>query len=189
MKLLTPLFLIIVSVAGFFLYVDPQYKEIKALKEEEKQYVDALNTSKQAEKIRNDLVDKQNTFSTEELALLDKFLPDHVDNIRLMLDITNLAGQYGLPIKGIQVDGGQVSSSGAIFDDNPFGTLVIRFGTEATYEQFTEFVTELEKSLRLADIKAVAFQANETDDVYQYEITLATYWMKELVNKPTAARQ
>ena len=47
MKSLTPIIFIIVSIAIFFTYTDPTYKEVKALNVKYAQYQDVLNKSEE----------------------------------------------------------------------------------------------------------------------------------------------
>ena len=84
-KFILPTVLIGIAVAGFFMFTSPFYEGISLKKEQIASYNEALDNSKALEAERDKLTQKYNSFDPENLAKLQKLLPDNVDNIRLIL--------------------------------------------------------------------------------------------------------
>ncbi|MEK7150498.1 MAG: type 4a pilus biogenesis protein PilO, partial [Patescibacteria group bacterium] len=108
-----------------------------------------------------------------------KLLPDHIDNVRLIIDIDSIASRYGLGIKNIKVNNESDASSGGKLGPNnsPFGTFAMKFNIVASYDSFRSFINDLQESLRIVDISNVSFEATESG-YYDYEVTIKTYWIK-----------
>jgi hypothetical protein len=49
MRLITPIILLVISVAAFFLLIDPIYKEVDVLRAQADSYDDALSNAKELE--------------------------------------------------------------------------------------------------------------------------------------------
>lgn len=65
--IITPIILIIVSIAVFLTYTDPAYNKIKTAEKDEVQYDEALNKSRELQTIRDSLLSKYNTFSSTDI--------------------------------------------------------------------------------------------------------------------------
>ena len=103
-RIITTFVLIGIAIAGFFLFTSPLYKEITTLKAQVVSYNEALSNSKALENERDKLTAKLNSISSENLDKLHKFLPDNIDNIRLILEIEKLASPYGMVLKDVKYD-------------------------------------------------------------------------------------
>jgi hypothetical protein len=187
MNLIVPLFLIIASVGIFYGYTDPNYRgengstpNVVKLMNERKQYLEALSKSDEFIKETNRLTLINNSLSYTDLDRLKKILPDHIDNVRLIIDIDNIASRHGLHIKGIKIDNdaGSAPSDATLGPDNkPYGSIMFSFNITAPYDRFRSFIKDLEESLRIADIVGVSFTATDSGD-YDYGVKLKTYWIK-----------
>ncbi|HJL55844.1 MAG TPA: hypothetical protein QGF60_01410, partial [Candidatus Paceibacterota bacterium] len=102
-RLAFPIILILLSVGLFFGFIDPTYNEIQIILQEETRFDQALDKSKELQEVRDRLLSRYNTFSTNDLDRLTKLLPDNVDNVRLVLDIDNIASVYGIRIKNVAI--------------------------------------------------------------------------------------
>src|ERR1035437_1839059 len=98
-KYILPIILIGVAVAGFFILADPLYQGVSLKRTQIASYNEALNNSKALEAERDKLTQKYNSFDPDNLAKLQKLLPDNVDNIRLILEIEKIASPYGMVLK------------------------------------------------------------------------------------------
>ena len=98
---LVSIILILASVGLFLGYINPTYtadtgslentkKSVKELQVEEKDYQDAINKTKEIERIRDSLNDKFKTIQKSDVDKLSKLLPDHIDSVRLIIDINNI---------------------------------------------------------------------------------------------------
>jgi hypothetical protein len=124
--------------------------------------------------------------STKKLKL-EKILPDTVDNVRLILDINNIADNattnYGIILRGISVSGDLESLSeqnSRVVDrtSKKYGVINLSFSFTAPYGTFKAFMKDLENSLRLVDIKDFTVTGSDVSDVYNYSVSLDTYWLR-----------
>lgn len=181
-RLLLPILLVIISIATFFMWINPQYNKVKALKVEMAQSDDALAKVIQLDSVRSSLVQKENSFNPADLAKLQKFLPDNIDNIRLFLDIQGIASHYGTSIADISVaDQGQKSSSATQAigpSGKQYGQMTLAFSITTTYENLGLFLNDLEKSLRLVEIKSLSFVAdNKNPNRYKVALGINSFWL------------
>ncbi len=183
MKNLTPIILILVSVGVFFFFIDPQKKELDSRLEEKNKNEVTMQKATELRAANGSLKSKYLKITTEERAKLSQMLPDTVDNVRLILDINNIAKQYGIVLKGISISGGPAdeskevnraadSSSGQLY-----GTIQLSFSFSSNYDIFKIFLKDLEDSLRLVDITDITVSSSE-ENFYNYSITLNTYWLR-----------
>ncbi len=179
MNLLTYIFMITVAVGSFFVYTNPHYKSVQALQEEAAEYESALVKAEQAEQLKAELAIKRETFTEEDVEYLHKMLPDTVDNIRLLLDINQIAAGYGSTISGIRVD--TKSSDQAAKDPGApkmvYGNVAIGFSVTMSYTAFLSFLKDLERNLRITDLTVLGFSSAETN-TYTYNVSLRTYWLQ-----------
>lgn len=178
----------LVAAGGiFFAYTQPTYDSVKAVNVQIAQYDEALSKATELQKLKQSLLSKYNTFNPNDIDRLQKLLPDHVDNVRLILDIDSLATKHGMPIQNVVVSGtnansgtqtaiGTVSSSKQKYD-----SLTIKFSTQGSYETFSGFLQDLESSLRVVDLNSLTVSRTTVAGgapVYSYDVTLRTYWLK-----------
>ena len=199
MKSLTPLILILISVALFFFLIDPEYKDVQELQAQVEANNETLKIARDLSVKREELRSKFNNISQEERAELEKLLPDTVDNVRLIIDINNIAEQFGIVIRNININAdedtataaGTVGAQGSTFegvieessvkyvDKSKIGVITFSFSVSAKYEVFLEFLRELEESLRIVDIRNIQISRGSAEgSIYDYNVTMDTYWLK-----------
>ncbi len=178
-KFLIPIIFVGTAAGLFFGYIDPTYSSVKGLKGENQQYSDALDKAKELQAVRDRLLSKYNTFQGSDLDRLQKLLPDAIDNVRLILDLDNMASRYAMRTRNVTVSNESAPAQGTVGPDvNRFGTATITFSVIGSYENFLAYLRDLETSLRLVDITTVVFQVNQGSDLNTYTITVKTYWLK-----------
>lgn len=182
MRLLIPIILVIAAGLVFFLYTDPKYQDVKALRAQEAEYDKALTQSRELQEVRNKLISKRNTFSPDDLRKLERLLPDNVDNIRLIIDIDTIAGRYGMRIRDVSVSAPMSTreerGATAVGDaGDKVGSVELGFAVSARHEDFVRFLADLERSVRIVDVKAVSFTVGE-GDLTQYGVSIKTYWLR-----------
>jgi len=179
---ITPIILIAIATFLFFGFIDPTYSDVKVIKDDISQFNEALERSKELQIIRDELLSKYNTFSSSDIDRLEKLLPDNVDNVRLILDIDGIAQKYGLSISDISVsDGSGTTDEKTIVgpDGNTYGSVRLGFSIASNYKGFTDFLKDLERSLRLVDISEVSFNTKGgVVDFNEYKVIVNTYWLK-----------
>ena len=177
MKQVIPILLIIGSFALIFFFVIPQYKVVQNEKALIASLNSALTNSRQVQGLRDSLLTKYNTISDVELDRLKKILPDHVDNVRLILEFDRIALRNGMVLQNVSTQEGSKTKGSFGPDESLFGKLRIRFSVIGQYDSLVNFLTEIEQSLRVVDIVALSFTRGK-GDLNEYEIEVETYWLK-----------
>lgn len=197
MKHLFSIIFSVLSILAMLFFVKPLYTDISLLRESVKSYDTALTHSTELQKTRDSLVSAYNAIPKDNKERIMRFLPNSVDNIQLILEIQQMAGEHNMVIKNIDFTPPENSESKVGPDGRPliqtstdpnmmkpYGTFTISFKTEAKYADFISFLKEMETNLRLVDVKSVNFavpvgdRADISPDLYEYDIKLDTYWLK-----------
>jgi len=180
MKLITPIILIVISALAFFFYVNPTYKDIRDVSSEIERYDDALNNARDLAGVRDALLLKYNSITSNDLDRLEKLLPDHVDNVRLILDIDSIAARYGISLQNVSVniaeEGSDITTSAQRSDG--VGEITLGFSIISSYNTFTQFLNDIEDNLRLVDVESVSFDSGD-DDTTLYNFEVKTYWLQQ----------
>jgi len=180
-KVFIPLILAAAAIGLFVMYTNPTYKDTQALAVQAQAYEEALQKAQELRTVRDELLAKRNSFSANDIAKLERILPDNVDNIRLIIDINNIAVRHSLSLTNVAL--GEMSDSsvarkeGAVGSSgDPTGSVEVGFTLSATYDGYLAFLQDLEHSLRIVDIIGVTFKA-ETGDRNSYDFIIRTYWL------------
>jgi Tfp pilus assembly protein PilO len=149
------------------------------LRSEEDAYNQALNRSRELLNVRDQLVSRFNAFPQSNLSRLEKLIPDHVDNVRLILDLDAIAIKYGMRVRNVSISSDQTRvERGALGSgDKPYESVILSFSVSGSYDTFRQFLTDLEHSLRLVDVVGLSFTSNEVG-IYNYTLSVKTYWLK-----------
>jgi hypothetical protein len=183
MKKYLPIILIAISIAIFFLFIDPQFKEVQALNKQKKDNDNMLTLAQELQRRRDLLQSSYNNIGIEDRKQLERLLPDTVDNVRLVLDINNIAEQYGISIQNIDIskDTSETNQRSGVSTSvdraTDIGTIRLGFTVTSTYEIFINFIKDLEETLRVVDIKALNIRQG-TGNFMTYEVTIDTYWLR-----------
>ncbi len=182
MKTLTPIILVLASIGLFFLVIDPQYNKINEKRTELAQYTEALGKSKRLRDIRDALDTKYKSISDNDLTRISKALPDSVDNVRLILDIDSIANRHGMKIQNIKLNDTSAPTTSQtpslVGDERKYGTINLGFSVSSSYDNFVNFLNDLEHSLRIVDVTDLAIKPTKTG-FYTFDVGLNTYWLKQ----------
>ncbi len=196
MRLITPLILIIISAAVFFIFATPLWRDIGELRAESASYDQALENSTALENERDKLTAKYNSMNPDDLSRLEKMLPESVDNIRLILEIEQVASSYGMVLRDVKynTDNGEASAQvspvpratpSGVISQKDYGVWELEFSTNGSYANFTNFLKALERNLRVVDVSSIEFSSNlgtipnpSQNDSYKYNFKVKTYWLK-----------
>lgn len=181
-RLFLPIILVAAAVGLFVLYTNPAYQASKALQAQVASYDEALNKSQELRAVRDQLLAKRNTFPTDAVEKLERMLPDNVDNIRLIIDINNIAARHDLALSNVALGSvgdstGDRSASAVGASGDAVGSVTVGFSVSATYEDFLAFLADIEHSLRIVDIEALSFGTG-AEGLPSYTFTIRTYWLK-----------
>ncbi len=200
---------IFIGVAGalIFGYVKPTFDSAKKIKTDTLQYDKALSRASEIQTLKRTLLSRFNLFSTDKKSRLRQLLPDHVDNVHLILDIDGIASVRGIRIGSVKVQRAvdtdtdvQIGSSAVGFNSasaaaKPYQTIVLEFSAVATYDEFKAFLQDLERSLRIVDLVDLSISQagrvgtgsiggilGEEDidqpNMYKFDVGIRTYWLK-----------
>ena len=184
--------IVLFSLAGviLFLYIRPAYDSLQAKQAKIAEYDAALSKANELQQIKQDLTTKFNSFTSEEQTRLDKLLPDHVDNVALILDMDHLAGQHSMGLENVDVNtmSGSKNTPGqtavgivAADSGQKYDSLTITFNTRGTYSNFIAFMRDLQNSLRIVDLSSLSLTPETSTGgelTYIYKVALQTYWLK-----------
>lgn len=177
----------------FFGYINPTYtamtgspdtaeKSITELQSEEKDYTDALAKTAGIERIRTGLAAKFDKINSDDQKKIEKMLPDHIDSVRLIIDINNIGAKYGMSLNNILLTASGVvpaaaskpAASGAAAapaapvegvpigpDGSVYNSIKLGFTITGSYGNFVQFLKELEESLRVVDVTSLSFGINK----------------------------
>lgn len=204
MRFIMPVILIGISIVVFFMFSNPMYNDIGELRARVASYDNALSNSKALENQRDILTAKENAIDSTDLAKLQKLLPNNVDNIRLILEIEQIASPYNMTLKDIKYSATDLAKSatneamtvqGGGTTQLPlkdYGVWDLEFSTVGTYSNFLNFTRNLEANLRIVDISSIQFSSEGTSgsgsalnppaspslESYKYGFKIKTYWLK-----------
>ena len=179
MKNTTAIILLILSGALFYTFTSPQYDKVKALSVTAGDYRGVLaNISEIAER-RDDLLTSYEAIPRVEIDRLNKALPDGVDTVQLALDLDTIAARYGISVKNVRINTSAANASLPVLPEyeKPYEKTVVSFSFVSNYANFKLFLADLEKSLRLMNVREVTFLTSE-DGLYEHQISIETYWLR-----------
>ena len=188
----------LVAVGIFIGYIHPTYtKNIVGLNAEIENYdrahVAATDyLSKQAE-----IAEKRRALTEQDVERLKAFLPDGVDNVQLIVDITSLATKSNVTLSDIDVKsaGGTSSASrtpvssefGATSPEGsvsgpgqgqgPVDSVDLSLKFSATYENLVSFLSAIESSLRPLDVTSLSLTTSDQGSP-AVSMTLRVYWLR-----------
>lgn len=178
MKHSSAFILILISVGLFYTVITPQKAKIAALNAQADEYSAVLDSVEELQNSRDMLMDKFQSLPAADIEKLTKILPDHVDNVRLALDIDGIAARYGISIRSIQTETENPNDLLGDVNTSPYyDKVTVSFDFISNYQNFRRFLADLEQSLRLVDVKSVSFLSTDTG-LYDYKISFDTYWLK-----------
>jgi len=180
MKNTSAILLLVLSIGLFYTFTNPTYGDAKELSLKAGEYKNVLKNVSEISATRDRLLISYNSLPPAELERLSKALPQNVDTVRLALDLDTIAAQYGITLKDVAIDDGAERNSGQIVlpgSDKPYQKVMVNVRFVSSYENFRKFIEDLEKSLRIMDIRGVNFQVGDSN-LYEHEILLETYWVE-----------
>jgi len=186
---ITALILIVLAVGIYFTYTSGQITVLNSIQAENNQYISAINNAKKLINLRDSVLNQYNAISDSDKARLDKLVPDNVDNVRLIIDISGIASRHGVTAAGITTSADTNSSAAGstapktglnpvVAGTSGLSTVTVSFSVTTTYDNFIVFLQDLERSLRILDVTSITLSAS-ANGTYTYGVALNTYWLKQ----------
>lgn len=195
-SIIVPLLLVLASVGLFFGVIDPAYSKVQTLEERNQQLEEALVKAEEFSDALVDLRSRYNLVPDEDKKRLLKFLPDHVDNVRLIINVADIAEQHEVSVQNFEISGEEQANKKNTSSTAQRGTAVadvqasrlyeeieLSFAAYGTYDDFLAFLDDLERNLRVVDTVHVSVTPPGADvdhatAPYLFDLTLKTYWLK-----------
>ena len=178
MKNSTATILLLISIGLFYTFTSPQYAAVKEIRAEADEYRRVLDGADKISEKSYELEAEYRRIPMAELDRLDKALPSNIHSVRLALDLDSIAARYGITLKNVQVDQLLESGTGVInVGSTPYEKVNVTITFTSNYSNFTRFLTDLEKSLRISNVRSIYFLPGD-GGLYDHRLTIETYWLK-----------
>ncbi len=192
----TALILIVLAGGVYLTFTSAKLDEIKAIKLVNDEYTTAIDNADNLISLRDTVLAQYKDLDEADRIKLDKMLPNTVDNIRLVIDLNDIARRRGLDFKNVKAIAASVAqqqsaprtqSAGAVLavpQNNGtiptpiLDTVTVSFSTSATYQQFMDLLRDLEINLRIMDLTHLTVTAG-TNGIYDFGVEFKTYWLRQ----------
>ncbi len=104
--LLTQIALITLSIVMFLGFIKPSFATIKEKQDENFRYTDTLLKAEELNRELESLIARRNAFSAQDMQLLNTFLPQRIDQLKVMRDIEALFLELKKPLITLTVSEG-----------------------------------------------------------------------------------
>ncbi len=171
--------LILVSIGIFYTYISPQYGAAQELSARVAEYRDVVDNVARIADARANLTTVYESIPAAEKERIAKALPSSIDAVGFALDLDTIAAKYGISVKSVQVDTAADPNAPAALPQGtrPYEKAKVSFSIISTYANFTKFLADLERSLRIVEVKSINFKATDTG-LYEHQVVVETYWLK-----------
>ncbi len=194
--------LIIIAAGLYFTVAKPMIDDAGMVKTANNNLTSALNNADVIIKSRETVTKQYISISEADRAKLDKMIPSAVDNIRLVIDLNNLALQNHFTLSDVKatvpsnssqsfggrgrpgesaaptpaLNGGQSMAQNV--SEPVLDKVQVSFSAEANYEQFISFLKTLQSDLRIMDMTHLSVRAQDSG-TYMFQAQFQTYWLRQ----------
>lgn len=184
-----PTLAVMLAIGIFFAYVRPVWTgPVAETKLAIKNDADALSAAAEYKQRESELATAKGAIDPGNLERLTTLLPDSVDNVTLILNVNALAARSGIllsnvdvaPTKDVpakKVSAGSVGSASGASSVSPIGSVDLSLTAVGSYAALQAFLTGIEKSARLLDLRDIIVTSSETG-VYSYKMDMRLYWLR-----------
>lgn len=99
---ITQIGLILISLVIIFTFIKPMLTEIKLSQDELSQYSEAVSKATELNAQLKSLVARRNSFSQQDIGMLEKFIPSSIDTLGTMKNIENIFSIRNIPLTSLQ---------------------------------------------------------------------------------------
>ena len=173
------LIIILIAFSAIYGFINPNINAISDLKAKQTEYRDAIDKTKEIENMKNSLLARYNSFPKADKDRLDKMLPSKEETASLINDIDSIASSYGMAVKTVITTSEDNDTATSIVEGaprSPYRTTSVSFYVSGSYPNLVNFLNDLEKSLRIMDIRSIELSTNSTTaSVNSYLVKLDIY--------------
>jgi len=189
----TAILLIVLAIGIYLTFTRGLWTEVKAVQEINKQYTTAISNADELIQVRDEVLETYSSLSDKDRERLDKMIPNTVDNIRLIIDLNDVALKHRFTLENIRAAAAaaekgvtpvpvpsantRAQAAGTI----PAPTLdavTVSFDVTAPYLEFISFMQDLEANLRIMDLTRLSVAIDDTG-IYSFRVELKTYWLRQ----------
>lgn len=169
------------SVIIFFSFTSSTYISAQSLSD---QYEKVKETVQEAKKLSEKEAEKRKDYEAlvEYEDAFESMVPLGRDDARTMMLINSMAATQNIVINDVSImDGlyGQKSNKRTVDTTSEKNTKTVNIYFDTSYENFTKFLTSLERSRRIFDVVSIDFaSAVQGQSVYNFEIAIQAYWIE-----------
>jgi hypothetical protein len=96
--LITQLVLMTISLVIIFAFIKPSFLTIKEKQDELFVYKDTVTKAEEFNRAIQTLIEKKNSFSSDDITNLDTFIPTNIDSLKVMRDIEGIFAFAEIPV-------------------------------------------------------------------------------------------
>lgn len=171
---------VILTLSIGYVFAYPSFNEISSLMAEKDKYESSLSTVAEIENKKNELLTKFNQISEADRKNIDTVLPNSLDFVRLISQIDAVAARHGISIDRLsskELDSSVGESIAEAEPPKPYRSSLVGFSFTASYDKFNSFMDDMEKSLRILDVRSVKIGVKDKGE-YSYSVEFEAYWLK-----------
>lgn len=173
-----PLGALVAALGVFFIYISPMYTvSIAGVNARIAEEQAALDAAARFHAKESELKAAQEAIAVSDLERLETFIPNSIDNVGVILDLTALAERSGVQLSSINVAPSPTSSTEGDAEASSVGSIEMTLSATGTYQAFRTFMASIEKSARLLDIINLTVSGSDTG-VYGYALSVRLYWLR-----------
>lgn len=180
MKAFTPIILIAISIATYYMYISPKYADVQKLVAEKARYVDTLKKAGELKTKRDAILADYSAVPPEDIDRLKKIIPDKFDSVLMVRHLDTVASKYGMVIKGVKIaeQKAETREQAVAPQSEQYKTISVTFSVKGTYDQFLKFLKDLESGLYLMDVSKLSMKEdikNASITSFDYGVEIRTY--------------
>lgn len=184
--------LLILAALGVSLFwTRPRWAGIQEMQIRKKELGDAIARFQELKKVRDELLVKYNSISSEDLSRLEEFLPRTEKAGQMLVNIEVLTEENKVTLKNINIqreagekkspkgpgENAREDTAGLALAAIAPAVLPLEVSVSGSYESFRLFLAGIEKNLRLIDVESITFAAVDTGN-YDFSMRASAYWHK-----------
>ena len=165
-RLLTQGILIVASLVIIFAFIQPELSVIKEKQDELLKYSETLDKAAQFNARLRELIQRRDSFSQENMAALEKFMPTEIDPLRIMSEIAGIFSTRNITIVSLTANVPVAPIDDIAFEDSVLARSASQMNLAyqdyevvfiATYPQMREVLRYAEASNSLFEVVELTF--------------------------------
>lgn len=165
-RLLTQGILIVASLVIIFAFIQPELSVIKEKQDELLKYSETLDKAAQFNARLRELIQRRDSFSQENMAALEKFMPTEIDPLRIMSEIAGIFSTRNITIVSLTANVPVAPIDDIEFEDSVLARAASQMNLAyqdyevvfiATYPQMREVLRYAEASNSLFEVVELTF--------------------------------